>query len=56
MTEPESSASGVIEFLNRAFRVVAGFTFDFRWAVLLFALGLAWGAAVIGERVEFDAH
>ena len=55
MRDPYATAGGLIEGLNRSFRAIAGFCFDFRWAVLLLSFALAWGAAVLGERIEFDA-
>ncbi|CAM9463012.1 unnamed protein product, partial [Discosporangium mesarthrocarpum] len=49
------AGDGVIETLNRFFRIVAGFCFDFRWWVLAASVGLAAGAAHFAEGVGFDA-
>ena len=53
--DENGQAGGVIQTLNRFFRVVAGFCFDFRWGVLAASLALAVGAGHFAEGVGFDA-
>ena len=53
--DENGQAGGVIGTLNRFFRVVAGFCFDFRWGVLAVSLALAMGAGHFAEGVGFDA-
>ncbi|MCR9096977.1 MAG: MMPL family transporter [bacterium] len=55
MSSEGRAASGLIEALNRFFRVVAGFCFDFRWGVLAASLAFAVGAGMVAEGVGFDA-
>ena len=55
MNQDEESSSGFIETLNHIFRSTAGWCFDYRWLVLIGSLGLAYGASVLAQGIEFDA-
>lgn len=48
-------AGGLIQGLNRGFRVIAGACFDYRWWVLAASVVVAWGAMTLADGIEFDA-
>ena len=55
MNQDEESAGGFIQTLNHIFRLIAGWCFDYRWLVLIGSFGLAYGASVLAQGIEFDA-
>ncbi|MEM9176101.1 MAG: RND transporter, partial [Myxococcota bacterium] len=55
MSRQERAEGGLIEALNRFFRVVAGFCFDHRWSVLGASLAVAAGALVVASGIGSDA-
>ena len=55
MSTEETAANGLVKLLNRIFRVVAGFCFDFRWFVLGSSLVFGGLAGYVATGIGSDA-
>jgi len=55
MSQDKQVDAGLIQAINRFFRVVAGFCFDWRWGVLAAAVAIAYGAYTVALGVGSDA-
>lgn len=53
MPEPQEDRT-IITALNERFAAVAGWSYDFRWVVLLLAVAVAFAAATIAAKVQVD--
>ncbi len=55
MSQGEEVDGGLIQAINRFFRIVAGFCFDWRWGVLVASVAVAYGAYTVALGVGSDA-
>ena len=55
MNQADETSKGAIETLNRAFGLIAGACFTFRWAVLAASLLLAGLSFQVASQIEGDA-